>query len=474
MAVSAATALGVGGTLFAATRARSFDQNAARLAVEWQSDRREGVPARALAPLHASLAQWQAQNPFNPLPRVWFGGGASELTHLRQDTAAVVTHVTRMARQQALNAFTALRHLEGSRSTLSSLQLKRDLGAAHTPDALLRLAAGWTEAAAAWTRAANELSRASGGLVGGEPQDVLALLQKLREKLSGANSNWTGWTEAQAAVRSAGSYLTRTPDQQLHAHQAMVAELTAAWQTLAAPGPNPFGTAFRDYLAGRAGTVSAAVYDAQDGVTYTFNPTLDDFDTASIVKTTILATLLWQSQMSGHPLTPAEQQLAVPMIESSSNSAATALWFDAGSSAGIAQFLKVAGMVDTTPARGGYWGLTKTSAVDQVELLRLLSYPNPVLTAASQQYEAQLMTHVVGWEAWGVSTGATGGATVALKNGWLSVPGGWEINSIGHVAGSGRNYVVAILSSGNPSQAYGIQTLDTLSQIIWSHMGLGS
>ncbi len=472
--VAVALAVMVAGTLLAMHRSRSFNRGAARLETEWRTDLRDGVPAPSLAPLKAALASWENRRIFRVLPRVFFGGGPAELTGLRQETTAVVVRATRLAQARALASGTALRRLEGSRSTLSALQLSKSLRQAATPRQFARLTLLWTGAATAWSHAEQTLARESGGLAAGEPQDVVASMQKLLTKLQAANPDWTGWKGAQAALTAARSYLHRSPMQQLPSHQALMNELTAAWSNLAAPGPNPFGTAFQNYLAGRAGTVSAAVYDAEDGVTYTFNPTLDDFDTASIVKATILATLLWQSQASGQPLTPAERQLAVPMIEDSSNAAATKLWFDAGSSTGIGQFLKVAGLTTTTPARGGYWGLTKTSAVDQVELLRLLSYPNAVLTPASQQYEAGLMTHVIAWEDWGVSSGATGGATVALKNGWLPVPGGWEINSMGHIAGNGRNYVVAILSSGNPSEAYGIQTLDNLSQMIWSHMGQGS
>lgn len=319
------------------------------------------------------------------------------------------------------------------------------------------------------------LSQISNGLEGNQPQDVLDALSGLKNKLNGANSQWSGYSQAGAAVTAGNAYLEGSTLSQINDHTAIIHQLNEAAAALIAPTPtfptgvgNPFGSAFTQYLATRQSVVSVAVYNANTGATYTYNPGLA-FDTASIVKATIMSTLLWQSQKSGKPLTSSEASLMIPMIEDSSNSAATALWNDAGHSAGIASFLQAAGMTATLPGKNGYWGLTQTTALDQVDLLKLLSYPNSVLTPASQDYALNLMQHVIGWEAWGVSTGPTQGSTVALKNGWLPIGyAGWEINSIGHVVGGGRNYVVAILSHNNPSEAYGIQTLDSVSQFVWN------
>lgn len=319
------------------------------------------------------------------------------------------------------------------------------------------------------------LGQISGGLNGTQPKDVTTALSGLQSKLQGANEKWAGYSEAEAAVTAATNYLHASTLSQISQHSAIIQQLRDAQSGLTAPSPsfpsgvgNPFGSAFTQYLASRQSLVSVAVYNANTGATYTYNPGFS-FDTASIVKATIMSTLLWQSQNSKQPLSSQEQSLMIPMIEDSSNSAATSLWNAAGHSAGIESFLRVAGMTATIPGKSGYWGLTQTTAVDQIDLLKLLSYPNNILTPSSQAYALNLMQHVIGWEAWGVSTGPVAGSTVALKNGWLPIgSAGWEINSIGHVVGGGRNYVVAILSHNNPSEAYGIQTLDTVSQFVWN------
>jgi len=128
-------------------------------------------------------------------------------------------------------------------------------------------------------------------------------------------------------------------------------------------------------------------------------------------------------------------------------------------------------MDDTTPNVA--WGLTKTTAPNQVQLVKALAYGTPVLTAASRAYELSLMENVTSWEAWGVTGGVPSGVTVALKNGWLPRASGWVINSIGWVDGDGRNYVIAILSNADPSEQYGIDTADAVSGLVWNALTPG-
>ncbi len=82
------------------------------------------------------------------------------------------------------------------------------------------------------------------------------------------------------------------------------------------------------------------------------------------------------------------------------------------------------------------------------------------------------MEHVESGQDWGVSGGVAQGTTVALKNGWLPLAGaGWQVNSIGWISGHGRDYVVAVLSDRNPSDAYGIDTIEAISRRIFAELG---
>ena len=67
-----------------------------------------------------------------------------------------------------------------------------------------------------------------------------------------------------------------------------------------------------------------AVLDVDSGESATYGD--GAFDTASIVKVDILATLLLQAQDADRELTATEKANATAMIENSDNTSATALW----------------------------------------------------------------------------------------------------------------------------------------------------
>jgi hypothetical protein len=77
------------------------------------------------------------------------------------------------------------------------------------------------------------------------------------------------------------------------------------------------------------------------------------------------------------------------------------------------------------------------------------------------------MEHITPSQDWGLTGGVPPGVTVALKNGF-AVINGWQINSMGWAHGQGRNYIAAILTDGNPSEAYGIDTVNAVSTIMWN------
>jgi hypothetical protein len=224
------------------------------------------------------------------------------------------------------------------------------------------------------------------------------------------------------------------------------------------------------YLSGQTDNITAAVYNDLTGTTSLYHPGVAD-DTASIVKVDILATLLSEAQAQDLPLTPDEQELSQDMIEESDDDDAQALWDSEGGATAVGHFDDAAGLTQTTPDAAGYWGLTTTTAADQVQLLKKVAYPNPLLTDSSRNYELDLMTHVDPDQAWGVSSGVEAGATVAIKNGWLPLDsGGWEMNSIGFIDGGGRNYLVAVLTDGNANEAQGIDAIEGLSDLIWKEL----
>jgi beta-lactamase class A len=226
-------------------------------------------------------------------------------------------------------------------------------------------------------------------------------------------------------------------------------------------------------LRGRSSSVGLAVDDRGAGLVCQLAANRR-FDTASVVKATILAALLRERAREDERLTVTERDLAARMITESDNDAASDLWARVGPS-GIRRFLDAAHMTETVPGPGGYWGLTKTTARDQIRLLRVLTSANPVLDAGARAYELSLMAGVEPDQRWGISSGVPRGATVELKNGWLPLAtAGWRINSIGCVSGRRASYCAAVLTDDNPTMAYGITTIDRVAEVINGELGPAS
>jgi hypothetical protein len=252
----------------------------------------------------------------------------------------------------------------------------------------------------------------------------------------------------------------------------------------ASPSPaahrDPLGQAARAYVATRAGTVLTAVYDTRTGQAWTLGRGAPQ-DEASIVKVDILETLLAQHHASGISLSASDMTLAQEMIEDSDNDAATALWDEVGGARGISSYNNSVGLTHTTPSGcvtcTGFpwpgWGLSTTTPLDQIALLRELLQRNDLLSHAQQAFMLALMERVIPSQRWGVAGGASLLTTVALKNGWLpltSANDDWQVNSIGWISGAGRDYLIAVLTTGDPTEQYGIDTIDELSAIVWRKM----
>jgi hypothetical protein len=218
-------------------------------------------------------------------------------------------------------------------------------------------------------------------------------------------------------------------------------------------------------LRHRTGRLAVAVADLGTGVTAAYHPH-QAFHTASIVKADILAALLLQAQHQHTALSPDVQGLATEMIEDSDNGAASALWYAAGATAGLAAADHALRLRHTVPGLDDWWGLTSTTVTDQLRLLSALTSRHSPLTAASRRYELALMRNVVPGQNWGVTAAAAPRTQPAVKNGWMpDGPAGlWVINSIGVISHHGQRLLIAVLSSGQPSEQAGISQVQAAAK----------
>ena len=103
-----------------------------------------------------------------------------------------------------------------------------------------------------------------------------------------------------------------------------------------------------------------------------------------------------------------------------------------------------------------------------MDLVKLVVEPNGVLDDQSQAYLVGLMEHITPSQDWGATGGVPPGVTVALKNGFAVIDG-WQINTEGWVHGDDRNYLIGVLTNGNVSEDYGIDTVRHLVDRLAGH-----
>ncbi|MFE5332379.1 serine hydrolase [Embleya sp. NPDC056575] len=230
----------------------------------------------------------------------------------------------------------------------------------------------------------------------------------------------------------------------------------------------PVGPVAADVLAAAmpatTGNLSVAILDPADGTIAGYREDRA-YVTASIVKVDILAALLLRAQHDDRALTAAERATAEVMIENSDNDAADALWSAVGGAAGLRAANAVLGLTETEPT-GASWGLTTTTAADQVRLLAAITAADSPLGADSRAYIADLMASVEDDQTWGVSVTADPATTPAVKNGWLprDATGLWVINSIGHITHAGRPLLIAILSDDQPTMDEGVSQVEAVAR----------
>jgi hypothetical protein len=226
------------------------------------------------------------------------------------------------------------------------------------------------------------------------------------------------------------------------------------------------------YLDDRAGGVTVEMADRTTGASFRYHPD-GGYVTASAVKVDILMTLLLQRQRKHRTLTAAERADASVMIRYSDNHAADRLYVKVGGASGVAAANRRFHLTNTHPVDGECedllcWSLTQTTAADQRRLLETLLSPKSPLNAKNRAYVLGLMGRVVKEESWGVSAAARKGDKVALKNGWMTLQRDserWVIDSVGRVQGHGHDFLIAVLTWHNPTDGYGITTIQHVVEL---------
>ncbi|MEU0691878.1 serine hydrolase [Streptomyces uncialis] len=272
------------------------------------------------------------------------------------------------------------------------------------------------------------------------------------------------------AGRTAGGSAagTGTPEASRAPDASRAEEAARAEEEAAAEAGRRLARAMAGVRVGGGARFSVAVVPVDDDGAPVAYRGASVFVTASVVKVDVLAALLLGAQDKGRRLTGREREHAAAMIGHSDNASTTTLWEALGGAPGLDAANARLGLTGTTAGAGGLWGLTRTTAVDRIALLRAVfaAGADPELNEDSRGYARELMAGVVAGQDWGVSAAGDGERRAALKNGWLprSATGLWVINSTGCVSVDGRRYLLAVLSDGHTSMHEGISLVERVSR----------
>jgi hypothetical protein len=209
----------------------------------------------------------------------------------------------------------------------------------------------------------------------------------------------------------------------------------------------------RRYLAGRDGIKSLAVVNSEGRM---YGSHLHRrFVSASVVKAMLLVAYLRKLQHAHRDLDSRDRSLLHPMIHVSDNDAATRVWSSVGNPR-LRRLADRAGMTDFSIQ--GIWANAMISAADQAGFFDRM---NRLLPDRFQGYANRLLSHIVSWQSWGIPEMARPrGWKVFFKGGWRGTGRGQLVHQAARLRRSDKRIAIAVLTDGNPSMGYGIQTIE--------------
>jgi hypothetical protein len=204
------------------------------------------------------------------------------------------------------------------------------------------------------------------------------------------------------------------------------------------------------YLAGRAGAGAFAVVD--DDGRLAGHDIDRRFSSASVVKSMMLVAYLQMLARQHRPLDRSGRALLYPMIHSSDNHAASSVLAIVGQQA-LDRVAREAGMRDYERA-SGWWAFTQVSAAD---MARFFFRQDALVPRRFRGYARQLLSSIEASQSWGIPAIARPEFQVYFKGGWLSEEG--VVNQAGRLERPRIAFAMAVLTQGDPSMAYGEQTI---------------
>jgi hypothetical protein len=218
------------------------------------------------------------------------------------------------------------------------------------------------------------------------------------------------------------------------------------------PGPHAVARASR-YVSRRAGRLAFAVVDSEGRMSGVHEHWT--FVSASVVKAMLLVAYLRRLHAHGqHHVDSYSNSFLYPMIHVSDNNAATQTWSIVGDS-GLYAVAHAAGMTDFSIV--GIWANAQISAADQAKFFFEM---DSLIPREFVGYARYLLSTIAAYESWGIPAVARPrGYAVFFKGGWRGTNLGQLVHQIARLEGHHRRFSIAVMTDGDPSMGYGIDTI---------------
>jgi zinc D-Ala-D-Ala dipeptidase len=181
---------------------------------------------------------------------------------------------------------------------------------------------------------------------------------------------------------------------------------------------------------------------------------------ASLVKAMLLVAYL--RSIGNRAPDAGERASLSPMITVSSNDAADTVYYRVGDTA-LYRLARLAGMRNFSVA--GYWANAHFSAEDQA---RFFNRIDRLVPKASRGYARALLSSIVSYQRWGFSRySLAAGFKTFFKGGWRGTGAGQLVHEAALFERGRTRVSMAVLTDGNPSQAYGQETLRGVAQRVF-------
>jgi hypothetical protein len=209
--------------------------------------------------------------------------------------------------------------------------------------------------------------------------------------------------------------------------------------------------AAKDFANRRLGRVSFAVLDTAGALAcYRCEAS---YHSASVVKAMLLVAYLNRLAAEGEPLPADHEAYLEAMIRASDNDAASAIYVHVGDQ-GLSALARQAQMVNFKVSDS--WGSARITAADQARFFAQM----PDLTApAYRDYAQALLGSITPAQSWGIPEVSRPEWQTFFKGGWLTTRRGSLVHQVARLEKNGSVIAIAILTDGDPSDAYGRETV---------------